>query len=154
MIIEFGPGTTLAKAAQQLVAAAQSADCIAIGEFNRCILQASPVTTEVQVVDAHHQHCQASSDRFEASPEGQEYRAKQESDRRELIERAEPGLTVYRYELDNYDGRWERLEREVYFCFELWDGIEPIDACIGYLPQDWLENAVLSNKPSPEQRFT
>ncbi len=62
---------------------------------------------------------------------------------------------LYQYQLNNRDGRWKKLERTVYDCYELWDGDKPIDACIGLIPDRWFnyDYRFVPGDP-PEKRFT
>lgn len=154
MIIDLRPGTPIKEAAEMMVAMATEHKCSVSAAFNRSILHAGQRSNAEDIISRYRQDMEERQKRYEASAEGK--KAELESQLREqlLRDHCQPGLSIYSYALDNCDGRWKKLERKIYTCFELWDGTKSVDACIGLLPQEWLDRgAIHSIKVSPERRF-
>jgi hypothetical protein len=152
--ITFPAGTSIQAAAKLLVEEANATGQTVEAEFNDCTLIVTPDTvTAASVVNKYRLLISEASREFKASPAGQKIQADREEYDRHLRRSCEPGLTIYTYDLDNTNGTWRRVPREVVPCFELWDGTISIDACIGKVPSTWPEAAKLSGKDSPDRRF-
>jgi hypothetical protein len=151
----FPYGSSIQFAAKSLVEEANATGKTVETEFNCCTLIVTPDTvTAASVVNKYRLLISEASREFKASPAGQKIQADREEYDRHLCRSCEPGLTIYTYDLDNTNGTWKRVPKEVVPCFELWDGTISIDACIGEVPSTWPEAAKLSGKDSPDRRFT
>jgi hypothetical protein len=155
--LDFAPGTSVEECAIALVTEARRAHpqkLTAEFKFNGHLLKATPDTVPSQIVDQYHVFCVESSERFKATPEGQRIERERLARKQRIADASDPGMTIYSYILDNSDGRWEKLNKGDCLCFELWNGVNPIDAIVGAIPDSWPKEANVFTKDSPDLRFT
>jgi hypothetical protein len=155
LAIDFPPGTSIEDCAKALVMEAKRVFPKKVEfSFNGCVLTATSETDADHIVEYYRQSSIESSARFKASAEGQRLEAEALAYKQRIRNAADPGLTIYSYELDNTSGEWENIDRGIWMCFELWDGVKYIDACVGCIPDEWPKSANISGKDSPDRRIT
>lgn len=153
--MDFPPGTSIEQVADQMTSeAGKLIDAEVRFSFNGCPLTARRETTPWSIVEVWREHARVKSEAFRVSPEGKQQAADRLAYQQRIEAVAEPGLTVYQYDLDNRDRGWEKVPAEIVPCFELWDGVKYLDVCIGLLPDSWPKDAKRSDRDSPDRRIT